>query len=164
MDPTYQQILEQARSQRKSTRKLIDRLGQVKDRALDEQMQLAHQAAFERIDCLQCANCCKTTGPLFTARDIDRLAAHLRMKPSAFAAKYLRVDEDGDHVLQRVPCHFLNADNTCSVYDIRPKACREYPHTDRGKQTQILHLTEHNARVCPAVYEILQTVKQRLGM
>lgn len=46
---------------------------------------------------------------------------------------YLRVDEDNDKVFKSMPCPFLGEDNLCSIYDIRPKACREFPHTDRKK-------------------------------
>jgi Fe-S-cluster containining protein len=50
----------------------------------------------------------------------------------------------------------------CAVYDVRPKACREYPHTDREKQVQILNLAEKNAAICPAVAQILDKVRLRV--
>ncbi|MEZ5067203.1 MAG: YkgJ family cysteine cluster protein [Bacteroidia bacterium] len=34
-------------------------------------------------------------------------------------------------VLKKSPCPFLLDDNHCSIYSIRPQACREYPHTIR---------------------------------
>jgi hypothetical protein len=43
------------------------------------------------------------------------------------------------------------------------KACREYPHTDRHKQHQILNLTRKNAEVCPAVFEIVERLKSKIG-
>ena len=99
-------------------------------------------------------------------RDLDAVvhglheeAKHLGMKTAAFEAQYLRVDEDKDWVLQQLPCPFLGTDNYCSIYDVRPKACREYPHTDRVKQHQILHLTEKNAAICPAVDHIVQRME-----
>ena len=145
---------------KKGFQQLIKQLKRKKPRDLDEQMQHAHQEVFAYTDCLQCANCCKTTGPLFTDKDIDRLARHLGMKAADFETQYLRTDEEGDKVLQSVPCPFLGADNYCSVYEHRPKACREYPHTDRRRQQQILSLTEKNASVCPAVYDILLRLEQ----
>ena len=84
------------------------------------------------------------------------------MKPKAFIAQYLRLDEDRDYVLQEVPCAFLGADNYCSIYDVRPKACREYPHTDRKKFHQITDLTLKNLSICPAAYNIVEAMKQRL--
>ena len=99
-----------------------------------------HEEVFECTDCLKCANCCTTTGPLFTDKDISRIAKHLRIKPFAFTQQYLRIDDDRDYVLKSVPCTFLEEDNYCSIYEVRPKACREYPHTDRKKQNQLLNL------------------------
>ena len=74
----------------------------------------------------------------------------------------MRIDEEMDYVLQTVPCAFLGEDNFCSIYEIRPKACREYPHTNRIKQYQILKLTEKNVEVCPAVYDIVEKLKKKL--
>ena len=128
-------------------------------RSVDRWFHEAHDAVLACTDCLACANCCRTTGPMFTPKDIERLARHLRMTQHAFELKYLGLDEDGDHVLQSVPCPFLGPENMCALYDVRPKACREYPHTDREKQTQLLRLTERNAAICPAVADILDKVK-----
>jgi uncharacterized protein len=80
------------------------------------------------------------------------------MKDAAFIDQYLRTDEEGDMVLQVVPCPFLGVDNYCGIYENRPKACREYPHTDRVKQKQILDLTIKNEKICPAVELILKDV------
>ena len=66
------------------------------------------------------------------------------------------MDEEQDYVLTQAPCHFLGPDNKCSIYEHRPLACREYPHTNRKNMHQILNLTEKNTRVCPAVAEIEQ--------
>ena len=123
-------------------------------------MQELHEKEFERTDCLSCANCCKTTGPLFTDKDVDRIAKYLRMKPSRFLEQYLRMDEEGDYVLKSVPCAFLGADNYCSIYEVRPKACREFPHTDRRKFQQISHLTLKNVAICPAAYHIVEEMKR----
>ena len=122
---------------------------------LDRVMHGLHEEVFAKTDCLNCANCCKTTGPLWSERDKERVAKHLRLKTGDFESEYLRLDEDGDWVLQQLPCPFLESDNACAIYEIRPKACREYPHTDRAKQAQILDLTAKNALICPAVGEIV---------
>jgi Fe-S-cluster containining protein len=83
----------------------------------------------------------------------------LGLKTADFEASYLRLDEEDDWVLKQLPCPFLESDNACSIYEDRPKACREYPHTDRVKQVQILELTAKNALVCPAVGEIVQRME-----
>lgn len=129
---------------------------------LDEEVHEAHATVFREIDCLECANCCRTLGPRITDRDIDKMALSLRMRPSEVVAAHLRVDEDGDYVFRTMPCPFLADDNYCLIYADRPKACREYPHTDRKKFSQLISLTIHNAKTCPAVFEILEQL--RLGL
>ncbi len=151
----YQQILVEAKSRKPQIKTTIKRLKKVKPKTLDHQFHQLHEEAFQEIDCLQCANCCCTTSPIFTMSDIERLAKHLKLKPQQFIDAYLKVDDEGDHVLQSSPCTFLGVDNYCSVYEHRPKACREYPHTNRKRMHQILKLTEKNAQVCPAVYRIV---------
>ncbi|MFL2569153.1 MAG: YkgJ family cysteine cluster protein [Flavobacteriales bacterium] len=147
------------RQKAKENKKFFKQLKRVKPKVLDQKMHQLHEEVFACTDCLECANCCSTTGPLFTDIDIGRIAKHLRIKPSELSEKYLRIDEDKDYVLQQVPCAFLGEDNRCSIYNVRPKACREFPHTDRIKQYQILDLTQKNVAVCPAVYEIVEKLK-----
>ena len=144
---------------RKENKKFFQQIKREKPKVLDRKMHQLHEEVFTCTDCLECANCCSTTGPLFTDKDISRIAKHLRVKPSEFVERYLRIDEDNDYVLQSVPCTFLGDDNRCSIYDVRPKACREFPHTDRIKQHQILNLTQKNVAVCPAVYHIVEKLK-----
>ena len=129
---------------------------------LDNTIQEIHEEVFEEINCLDCANCCKTLGPRITIKDIEKLSSYLKMKQSDFVDKYLRIDEDKDFVFKNMPCPFLMPDNYCSVYPERPKACREYPHTDRKKFYQIYSLTIKNSTTCPAVYEILEELKRQM--
>ena len=128
-------------------------------RRIDMAFHTIHEEVFQEIDCLTCANCCKTTSPIFYQSDIGRIAKRLGMKPGDFIEKYLRVDEDQDFVLKTSPCPFLDADNYCLIYEDRPKACREYPHTDRKKMVQVLDLAYKNTLVCPAVLEIVERLK-----
>lgn len=144
--------------------KFLKKLRQKKPKSLDRDMQDLHDETFEEIDCLSCANCCKTTGPLFTNKDIERLAKHLKMKPAAFVDTYLRLDEDNDYVLKQLPCPFLANDNYCLVYDVRPKACAEFPHTNRKKFYQINHLTLKNTAVCPAAFSIVEKMLERVKL
>ena len=128
-----------AKDKQVENKKFFDKLKKKTPKNLDYVMQEIHEAEFKRTDCLHCANCCKTTGPLFTSADIERIAKHLKQKPQQFIDQYLRIDEDHDYVLQSVPCTFLGADNACFIYDVRPKACREFPHTDRKKANAAPH-------------------------
>ncbi len=153
----------QALLKQKDHAKVLDQIKKKPPKNLDYLVQELHDEVFSEINCLECANCCKTTGPLFTEKDIERISKFLRMKVSDFENQFLRVDEDQDKVLQKLPCYFLNPDNTCSIYEVRPKACREFPHTDRKKFYQINHLTKKNAVICPAVYEFLEKLPSKIS-
>lgn len=140
-------------------RAFLTGLKKKKPAELDDNFHQLHEEVFLETDCLTCANCCKTTSPVFVNVDIERIAKYLKLRPGQLIQKYLRIDEDGDYVLQASPCTFLDADNYCSIYNVRPKACREYPHTNRKKMHQILDLTAKNTQVCPAVFRIVQRLE-----
>ncbi len=154
-----QEFKQRAKDRKQSNKKFIQKLKRQKPRNLDEQFYDLHEEVFQEIDCLDCANCCKTTSPIFIDKDIDRLAKHFRIRPAEFIEKYLHLDKEEDYVLNSSPCPFLGTDNYCSVYENRPRACREYPHTNRRKMHQILDLTYKNTLVCPAVLEIINRLK-----
>ena len=136
------------------------KLRKKKSKNLDSVVHALHEEVFEEVDCLACANCCKSLGPRITDIDIARLARHLKLKPGKLIEEYLRIDEDGDYVFKEMPCPFLMPDNYCMVYEYRPKACREYPHTDRKRFYQALNVTLKNTATCPAVFEIIERLKQ----
>ncbi len=136
------------------------KLKKMKGKTIDTLFHKTHDEVFESIDCLDCANCCKTTSPIFIQKDINRIAKHLRLKASEFEAKYLNRDDEYDFVLKQAPCPFLDPDNKCSIYEVRPRACAEYPHTNRKKMLQILPLTLKNTEVCPAVARIVDKMKK----
>jgi Fe-S-cluster containining protein len=148
-----------SQNKRSENKKFLQSLKKKDPRKVDDSFHRLHEEVFEEIDCLKCGNCCKTTSPIFYQTDIERVAKPLRMKPGDFIEKYLRIDEDKDYVLKSSPCPFLGADNYCSVYEDRPKACREYPHTNRKKMVQITELTYKNTLVCPAVFEMVERMK-----
>lgn len=137
----------------------VKQLKRNKNKNLDDIFHELHEEVFEEIDCLKCANCCKTTSPIFYQKDIERAAKALRMKPYSFIEKYLKIDEDKDYVLQQAPCPFLDHENYCTIYTDRPTACREYPHTNRKKMIQILDLSLKNTLVCPAVLNVFKRIK-----
>jgi len=151
-----------AQARRKENQKFFARLKNKPPRDLDTLFHEAHDEEFLKTDCLTCANCCKTTSPIFYQRDVERAAKGLRIKPGAFVEKYLRTDEDNDLVLKTAPCPFLNSDNYCGIYNDRPNACREYPHTNRKNMQKILDLTYRNTLVCPAVLSIVDRLKSVL--
>jgi Fe-S-cluster containining protein len=156
----YTALLKKAQKQAQENKKFLGLLRKKPPQKLDDTVHQLHEQAFLSIDCLACANCCKTTSPIFYTRDIERIAKHLRIKPSQFIETNLRIDEDQDFVLKSSPCVFLGSDNFCSIYEYRPNACREYPHTNRKKVQQLLDLTYQNTFVCPAVIRIVEALKQ----
>ena len=127
---------------------------------MDLKVHSLHDTISERTDCLSCANCCRSLGPLITDKDVERIAKMLKLKTSELIDKYFKIDEDGDMVFQTMPCPFLGNDNYCAIYEYRPKACREYPHTDRKRFYQIYNLSIKNASTCPIVYEVLEELKK----
>lgn len=139
----------------------FNKLKKKKPGNLDKKIQELHDAEFATRDCLQCANCCKTSSPIFYQKDIERIARSFKMTPSGFIEKYLKIDSDNDFVFKSpAPCPFLDNDNYCTVYDARPTACREYPHTNRKRFYQILDLTLKNFEICPAVSNIIEKLKK----
>ncbi|HAF29721.1 MAG TPA: zinc/iron-chelating domain-containing protein [Bacteroidales bacterium] len=143
------------------TKSFFDKLKKKKPKTLDTIVHKLHDEVFQEIDCLNCANCCKSISPTLYDKDVERLAKHFKIKPSQFVEEYLYIDEESDYVFRKTPCPFLLSDNYCMVYESRPKACREYPHTDRKRFYQILNLTLKNTEVCPAVYDVVERLKER---
>ncbi|MFY0608011.1 MAG: YkgJ family cysteine cluster protein [Cyclobacteriaceae bacterium] len=158
----YQDHLDQARDNLKTNKTFIKRLKKNKPKDLDDQFHALDDEVFQEIDCLECANCCNTTSPIFQQGDIERLAKTLKMKVGTFIEMYLNLDEEGDYVLKSSPCAFLGNDNKCIVYESRPTACREYPHTNRKRMHQILDLTLKNTTICPAVSQIVEKLSLSL--
>src|SRR6187549_1959012 len=66
-----------------------------------------HKEAFEKVDCLTCANCCKNYSPRFKTPDIKRISKYLGMKEGDFIETYLTLDTEGDYVVKSKPCPFL---------------------------------------------------------
>jgi Fe-S-cluster containining protein len=148
-------IRDAANLRKKQNRALLNQVSRKPPAQLDNIMQELHEDTFAELDCLTCANCCRTTSPIFQSKDIDRLAKRLRVRPVQLIENYLRIDDDGDYVLKSSPCPFLQSDNRCEVYDDRPTACRTYPHTDRKKFHQLIELTYKNTFICPAVQKMM---------
>lgn len=126
-----------------------------RNRILDQLPQL-HDEAFERIDCLKCANCCKNYSPRFKTPDIKRISRHLKLKESDFIERYLRLDEEGDYVAKSTPCPFLGADNYCGIYEVRPSDCERFPYTDEDVLVRRPAVTQKNSTFCPIVYYVLE--------
>ena len=153
-------LRQRASGEKRQNKQLIRRLRKIPSRELDRVVHELHELWMDRADCLQCAHCCQTISPAVHDSDIRRISRHLRIKPSEMTVHYFRMDEEGDYVFTRRPCPFLQDDNRCSIYEVRPRACREYPHTDRAKIHQLLELSLRNTMVCPVVYSIFRDLRE----
>ena len=121
-----------------------------------------HEKAFEQIDCLKCARCCKHYSPRFKMPDIKRISKTLQLKETAFIEKYVRYDEDGDYVAVSAPCPFLGNDNRCSIYEDRPSDCRRFPYTDEDILLKRPQLTLKNSEFCPIVVSVMEGLLEKL--
>ncbi|HPR32743.1 MAG TPA: YkgJ family cysteine cluster protein [Prolixibacteraceae bacterium] len=139
---------------------LLKNLKTVKPGTLDSHFHALHEEAFNTFDCLDCANCCQNISPIVKESDIDEMARALNSKPALLIDRYLHIDDERDYVFNLAPCPFLRSDRRCSIYGHHPKACREYPHTNRRKMHQILQLTLKNCEICPVVYAIVSKLCQ----
>jgi Fe-S-cluster containining protein len=122
-----------------------------------------HEAAFEQIDCLTCANCCKNYSPRFKMPDIKRISKHLGLKETAFIDRYLSLDSDGDYVAKSAPCPFLGTDNFCTIYDKRPSDCQRFPYTDEDVFLKRPLITLKNTSFCPAAFYVIEKLIQVTG-
>ena len=125
------------------------------------QLPQLHEEAFEKINCLECANCCRNYSPRFKTPDVKRISKHLGMKESEFIEKYLRVDEDGDYVVKSTPCPFLGSDNYCSIYEVRPSDCARFPYTNEDIIVKRQALTLKNSTFCPIVFYVLERLNSQ---
>ncbi len=125
-----------------------------------KQLPDLHEEAFAKIDCLQCANCCKNFSPRFKTPDVKRISRLLKLRESEFIDKYLIVDDEGDYVANTQPCPFLGADNYCSIYEDRPSDCRRFPYTDEDVIIKRQPLTLKNTSFCPITYYVVEKLME----
>ena len=162
---TLEKLPAQAKTTRAADKALLSKLKKAK--GIDDDFHRLHDEAFEHIDCLTCANCCRTTPPRIVPKDVDRLARALKMKPGDFSEAHVATDAaDGELMLRHADeggCPFLGSDNHCSVYDARPAACRWFPGTNQRKMATHAKVTLENVGVCPAVSGIVERLHTLRG-
>jgi Fe-S-cluster containining protein len=143
-------------------KEFLHTLRQVEPESFYSLLKKTHRDVFEKTDCLSCAQCCRTIPALVTRADIRRLATHTGLPPKTFIRRFVLTDLNGEMTLNGVPCHFLLPDNRCSVYEIRPEACRRYPHTDEREYASRPALNLANIQVCPAAASILEQLQKNI--
>ena len=131
---------------------------------VDKAFEIEHHDVFKDTDCLTCANCCKSYSPIISLEDLYSISVGASISVENLLKEYIEMDEEGDFVFRMQPCPFLNLnDNKCKIYEHRPSACKDYPHTNRKKIKSALDAIEINASTCPAVYTILNNVYSRIN-
>lgn len=145
------------KQQQKKYRQFLQRID--KNKVL-KALPALHEEAFAKINCLDCAACCKNYSPRFKTPDIKRISKYLKQKESDFIEKYLRIDEDGDYVVRSTPCPFLGTDNYCSIYEVRPSDCERFPYTNEDVFIKRTNITLKNATFCPIVIHVLDKLTE----
>ncbi len=151
----YKNWQQEAKEKSKTYKRLLEKGNR---NQILKQLPALHEEAFSKINCLDCANCCRNYSPRFKQPDIKRIAKRLKIKEGELVHRYLRLDEENDYVVKSTPCPFLGDDNACSIYEDRPSDCARYPYTDEDVLIDRVPLTLKNATVCPAVHFVLEAL------
>ena len=149
----------------KQLKSFLSKLEKKTPKGLDQLTKKVSPEVWKEVDCLSCANCCKTMSPTFTPTDIKRIANHFEMTPAAFKEKWLVYDKkDNDWLNKLQPCQFLNMKtNMCSIYDIRPADCSGFPHLTKRKMTEYMHVHKKKVELCPATYKKVEKMQSLIG-
>ncbi len=153
-----------ARLKRNSFRRFLTKLEKNAPRGVEKLTAVLEKEVWEEVDCLACANCCKTMTPTFTPADLKRISAHFGQSVDEFKAKWLYKERSsGDWMNKKQPCQFLNlTDNKCSIYAIRPADCAGFPHLPK-KMKDYVHVHKQNVEYCPATFKLVEKMMVRLG-
>ena len=123
----------------------------------------ADKRAWKEVDCLSCANCCKTMSPTYTKKDMSRISKHLGMSEKTFREKWLYKDKTGDWMNKKQPCQFLDLNtNMCNIYAVRPSDCAGFPHHTKKKMVDYMHVFKQNIEYCPATYEMVEKIMVKM--
>lgn len=142
----------------------LRRVEKLKPYGLDDLSVKLNTEVWQEVDCLTCANCCKKMTPTFTNKDIRRISVHLNMKPFQFKEKWLQYDKkDKDWTNVNQPCQFLDlTTNMCSVYEVRPADCVEFPHLTKKKMVDYMHIHQQNISYCPATFKMVEKMMEKI--
>lgn len=154
-----------ARHAKTGMRRYLSRLDKKAPRGLDARIATLEKEVWKEVDCLSCANCCKTMTPTYNPKDLKRISAHFNLTVDEFKAKYLKQERGGDRDwMNKVePCQFLNLkDNKCSIYPIRPDDCAGFPHLSK-KFKDFVHIHKQNVEYCPATYRLVEKMMESMN-
>lgn len=138
----------------------LDKLETVVPDDMQEIVDKADAEMWTETDCKSCANCCKTMTPTYSPKDITRISKHLGMTAKAFKEKWLyKEEETGDWMNKLQPCQFL-VDNMCSIYEVRPVDCAQFPHHNLKPFDLYGDTFKANLMHCPATFALVNKVKK----
>jgi Fe-S-cluster containining protein len=147
---------------RNRLRKFLARIEKKPLPGIQAVLPAVEKQVWKEINCLQCANCCKTMTPTYTESDIHRIAAFLNMSKVDFKQKWLRRERGGDRdwMNNNTPCQFLDSrTNLCRIYVVRPADCAGFPHLQK-KLKDYIHVHKQNVELCPATYKMVEKIKR----
>jgi len=155
---------QKVRYHKKGMKSFLSKLLKEQPRGLEKMAASLEKEVWKDVDCLTCANCCKTMSPTFTKADIKRISKHFDQTPEAFTKQWLRKDRIGDILNKTEPCQFLNLeDNKCSIYEIRPADCSGFPHLHKKKMVDYIHVHKQNIEYCPATYKLVEKMQAAIN-
>ncbi|MEO9210229.1 MAG: YkgJ family cysteine cluster protein [Ginsengibacter sp.] len=150
--------------QKRSLRYFITRFENNPPKNFNKIVVSTDQEVWSKIDCLGCANCCKVMSPTYTNADILRISKHLGMKPKEFKEKWLYLDKrENDWMNRSRPCQFLDLEtNKCTIYEVRPKDCAQFPHLARKPVLDYFYIHKQNIEYCPATMLFVEKLQEKI--
>jgi len=134
----------------------------------DTPFQILASEVQRHVDCAACANCCRHSVVPVNRMEIDNIAWHLGTTREAVARLYTFPDPEAPASRTLLSsgegCVFLDG-NLCTIYDARPKACRNFPNVAVGTRSlggRPSSLARW-AALCPIIYNALESYKHLTG-
>ena len=128
---------------------------------IDEVVHKLNDSITPQIDCTKCGNCCKSLMINVTPAEAASLALKLATPLEEIKERYLEVSEQGQMLINTIPCHFLN-ETKCTIYENRFSDCREFPHLHKDKFTSRLFSTLMHYSICPIIFNVVENLKVEL--
>ena len=151
------------RHRKTAMRAFLARLQKNPPKKLDQLTVKVEQEVWQEVNCMTCANCCKSMTPTYKLKDMQRISAHLGMTVREFKNKWLYQEKGTGYWLnRRNPCQFLESEtNMCSIYEVRPVDCAGFPHFSRKKMVEFMHVHKQNVEFCPATYRMVEKMMEK---